>query len=166
MHSSLAKLESAIQGCARSSLVESSPQIASRWQRVANFKIDDPTANEPFSIVLKERMFWDDELAEMVVLEYKRYMLLCSLFPEEGMTPSVHVDTVWHLHLLYTRSYFSFCQDALDCFYIHHEPSKGNGAEEEAENVDSYAHTLDRYKETFGIEAPNAVWGARIKSEL
>lgn len=166
MHSTIAEIDAAIQNDTGTCLVESNSHIADRWQRVQDFMIDDPTASEPFSVVLKDRMFWSDDLASMVVHEYKRYMLLCSLFSEEGMTPSVHVDTVWHLHLLYTRSYFSFCQGALDCFYIHHEPSKGNGADEEAENIDSYTNTLDRYKETFGVEAPRAVWGARIRSEF
>lgn len=146
-------------------LLKSHAELAARWFKVESFVMDDPEAQEPFSYVLKDRMFWSDELAELVVLEYKKYMLLCSIFPDENMTPSVHVDTVWHLHLIYTHSYFRFCQDALDCFYIHHEPSRG-GKQDEAAHVDSYALTLDRYKETFGVEAPLAVWGARIRSEL
>jgi hypothetical protein len=145
--------------------VEAVPSIAHRWRRVEAFAMDDPTAAEPLSFTLWQEMQWTEEFSALAILEYKRFMLLCSIFPDGNMTPSVHVDTVWHLHLLYTRSYQRFCQETLDCAFFHHEPSKG-GEQEEALHQDAYSDTLAAYVDTFGMEPPVEIWGARIRSEL
>lgn len=143
-------------------LIATDRTFADRWQKVESFEIDDPTAKEPFSFVLCDKMFWSKELAEHVIVEYKKFMLLCSMFPERNITPSVDIDTVWHLHLLYTRSYFRFCNDALGCAFLHHEPSKG-GDEQESFHENSYDKTLQTYSEVFGYEAPESVWGCRVR---
>ena len=155
--------EAVVSSSLREPLVVSDPMIADRWARVLDFQIDDPNARTPFSVVLAERMFWTREMTDLMILEYKKFMLLCSLYPQNNMTPSVDVDTIWHLHLLYTNCYFRFCRQALDYNYLHHEPSNGN--EEEVEfHESSYDETLEKYNEVFGMEPPLVVWGQRVRN--
>jgi hypothetical protein len=36
--------------------------------------------------------------------------------------PNQSVDELWHLHILYTKEYFEFCNDFFG-FYLHHQPT-------------------------------------------
>jgi hypothetical protein len=139
--------------------------MGERWQRARDFLIDDHTAAEPFSQALMQEMGWDDEFTRLAILEYKKFMVLSSLFPNENMTPSLHIDTVWHMHLMYTRSYKRFCREALDCNFVHHEPSTG-GEAEAAMHKGSYSGTLDRYIDVFDMEPPQSFWGARVRTDV
>jgi hypothetical protein len=139
--------------------------VADFWQRAEAFEIDDSTAESPFSRVLMEEMQWDENFTRLAILEYKKFMLLSALFPNGNMTPSVHVDTVWHMHLLYTRSYQQFCKEAFNTDFLHHEPSKG-GTAEAGTHKNSYDETLNVYMKMFGIEPLQEIWGARVRSEL
>jgi hypothetical protein len=140
--------------------LKSDASLAEMWQKIATFQIDDLTAEQPFSSVLVQEMGWDEDFANLAILEYRKFMLLCNLYPQ-AMTPSVHVDTVWHLHLLYTRNYHSFCVEALGCNYLHHEPSKGGPVEDQI-FTDFYAATLKMYSEVFGSIPPESIWGRRV----
>src|SRR5579883_1698060 len=93
-------------------LINKDSKLRELWERIESFEMDDSNAARPFSSVLAEEMEWDEEFTELAITEYKKFMLLANFFPEE-MVPSIDVDTVWHLHLLYTRSYQEFCQQAL-----------------------------------------------------
>lgn len=126
-----------------------------RWQRLSLFEIDDQDAEMPFSRSLALEMDWSPEFVQLAINEYKRFILLSSLY--EDMVPSMDVDTVWHMHLLYTRSYQRMCREALDRDFLHHEPGRG-GAEEAAEFEQLYLVTLSRYAELFG-PPPVEVWG-------
>ena len=82
---------------------------------------------------------------------------MSSMFPGE-IVPSTHVDTVWHMHLLYTRNYQQFCREALDREFLHHEPASGD--EEEIEQFRSmYKETLQKYEQFFGTKPPSEIWG-------
>jgi hypothetical protein len=140
--------------------LETDPILAAKWERVASFVIDDPSAEQPFSFILRQEMEWDSEFTELAISEYRKFMLLCSLYPH-SMTPSVHVDTVWHLHLLYTRNYHKFCLETLDCNFLHHDPSKGGPVEDQI-FTDFYAITLAKYVEIFGTIPPDPIWGSRV----
>ncbi|MBK9201074.1 MAG: hypothetical protein IPL73_01245 [Candidatus Obscuribacter sp.] len=98
------------------------------WARVEAFEIDEPGAPAPFSVRLAREQNWTIELAREAVEEYKRFMFL-AVAAGHPVTPSATVDEVWHLHLIYTRSYWEdFCVKVLDRI-IHHDP--GNGKEGE-----------------------------------
>jgi hypothetical protein len=139
-------------------------QVFERWTTTLNFVIDDATACKPFSRALSLAMSWDDEFTALATLEYKKFMFLCSLFPQASLTPSLHVDTVWHMHLLYTRSYHQFCKEALGCRFFHHEPSTGEPSEQQF-HEDSYSNTVDLYESYFGL-APIEFWGKRVRTDL
>lgn len=81
--------------------------------------------------------------------------LLC--IANHPLTPSDQVDQVWHLHLLYTRSYWNnFCRDVLKK-EIHHEPTKG-GKTEGNKFSDWYDLTKELYQKTFNIKPPEDLW--------
>lgn len=76
-------------------------------------------------------------------------------------TPSVHVDEAWHLHLLYTKSYWDkLCKEVLGR-PIHHQPSEG-GTSENTRFAGLYERTLNSYASVFG-EPPADIWGKRRK---
>ena len=73
------------------------------------------------------------------------------------VTPSLVVDEVWHLHLIYTRSYWDeFCLGLLGKL-VHHDPGSGE-SEEKAHFFDQYARTLQSYRLHIG-EPPQEIWG-------
>ena len=64
---------------------------------------------------------------------------------------------MWHLHLLYTRSYWlDFCKTILKKDR-HHGPTKG-GKQEKMKYHDLYEGTLVKYLDVFGITAPDDIW--------
>ncbi len=73
------------------------------------------------------------------------------------MSPSEEVDTVWHEHLTYTRSYWEeFCGRVLRQT-LHHEPTRGGPAEAEKFR-DWYGRTLASYERFFGTPPPPDLW--------
>lgn len=132
--------------------------VLERWQRVLNFRFDDETAQVPFSEALAKEMDWSVEFRDLAIREYRKFLLLCSIYPGL-MVPSIDVDTVWHWHLLYTRSYQRFCREALGQDFLHHEPSRG-GPEEESLYADMYEESLKKYKMHFG-QPPAEIWGPK-----
>ena len=91
-----------------------------------------------------------------MVAEYKRFMALAVL-AGHPVTPSEEIDQAWHLHMVYTKSYWhGFCRDILGK-EIHHSPTTG-GAEEGAKFQDWYAMTLASYRRIFGEEPPVEIW--------
>ncbi len=134
-------------------------ELEQRYRRILAFKLDDPEVQLPFSKALSVEMGWDEDFTHLVIGEYKKFMLLASISPGETV-PSVHVDTVWHMHLLHTRSYQAFCRKALKRTFLHHQPA-GGGAEEEMHFRRLYLSTLERYESFFHESAPEAVWGNR-----
>jgi hypothetical protein len=128
------------------------------WEKISRFELDDPAAALSFTDRLARENGWPLPFALRAVAEYKRFMFLLCV-TDHPLTPSDAVDQVWHLHLLYTRSYWiDFCQYTLER-PIHHGPTRG-GTQEQAKFNDWYARTLARYAAVFGQEAPAALWPA------
>ncbi len=99
---------------------------------------------------------WSRSFAEEVVAEYRKFVVMGAVSPVP-VTPSDAVDQAWHLHLVYTRSYWEdLCRDVLGK-PLHHGPTEGGGAER-AKFFDWYSRTLAFYEETFGTRPPVAVW--------
>jgi hypothetical protein len=73
------------------------------------------------------------------------------------VTPSDQVDQVWHLHLVYTHSYWSrMCQGVLRV-PLQHGPTRG-GSAQRAIFADSYAQTLLAYRRVFEQTPPTDIW--------
>jgi hypothetical protein len=120
------------------------------------FQIDCEGDALPFSARLCRENMWSEEYASRCIHEYKRFLYLVAL-SECELTPSDQIDQVWHLHLLYTKSYWiDLCQKTMGC-QLHHLPTKGGG-KELARFKSQYQRTLNRYADVFGSQPPADIW--------
>ena len=126
------------------------------WQRIKRFEIDDPSSEFTFTDRLARENGWSLGYAIRAVYEYKKFIfLVCTT--AHPLTPSDAVDQVWHLHLLYTDSYWiEWCRRTLERD-IKHGPTKGGKAEKEKFH-DCYALTQQRYRALFETEPPPDIW--------
>lgn len=126
------------------------------WQRLETFELDDPGSAFPFSSRLAREQGWTHAEAARAIGEYRRFLFLAAVAGHPVSPPSA-VDHAWHLHLLYTRSYWQdLCRDTLG-FELHHEPTRGGSSETE-KFTDWYARTLQSYQTHFGHESPADIW--------
>ena len=131
-------------------------RAAEVWQRIAGFEFDEPDAVQPMERRLARENGWEIGFARRVLHEYRRFLLLAAV-AGHPISPSDEVDQAWHLHLVYTRSYWQrLCRDVLG-FPLHHEPSRG-GVEEGAKFKAWYRQTLESYRRVFGEEPPPDIW--------
>lgn len=127
-----------------------------RWQRIEAFEIGDATWPLSFTRRLARDNAWSESFAVRVVAEYRRFVFL---MVEAGhpVTPSDEVDQAWHLHMVYTRSYWDEMCGELLGRPLHHGPTKG-GREEGAKFEDWYGRTLASYRRLFGEAPPTDIW--------
>lgn len=126
------------------------------YDRLLAFQFDPPGVELTFERRLARENGWSREFARRVVGEYRRFVLLAM---EAGhvVTPSEEVDQAWHLHLIYTRSYWEgLCREVLGR-PLHHGPTQG-GSSEQAKYIDCYEQTLASYKRLFGEQPPADIW--------
>lgn len=124
------------------------------WDKVRAYQIDDPDSPLKFSDRLAKENLWDKEFTLRAIEEYKRFMFLAAV-GREPVTPSLEIDEVWHLHMLYTREYHKFC-GVLGKF-VHHGPTRGIKEEDEG-FVDWYGNTKIEYMNWFAEDPPSDLW--------
>ncbi len=118
--------------------------------------LDDIGSELKFSDRLARENGWSKPYTLRVIREYKRFVLLCKFMPGSA-TPSDQVDQAWHLHMIYTRSYWKdLCRDILQS-ELHHGPTKG-GHKERMRFADQYAKTRGSYHVLFGEYPPTDIW--------
>ncbi|WP_417368394.1 glycine-rich domain-containing protein [Flavobacterium beibuense] len=126
------------------------------WDKISNFRLDDPDASFTFSARLARENGWTKEYTNSVIEEYRKFIFLCCV-SKSSVTPSDPVDQVWHLHLTYTKSYWiDFCKNTLQR-EIHHNPTKGGKSERKKFN-NNYTELHTIYKEMFGNNPPQDIW--------
>jgi hypothetical protein len=124
--------------------------------RIMAFELDEVASQLPFTSRLAREQGWTHVFAGRAVDEYKRFIAL-AMFAGHPVTPSEQVDQVWHLHLVYTRSYWhGLCREILGRD-LHHGPTLG-GAEENGKFEDWYRKTLDSYERVFQKIPPPDIW--------
>lgn len=132
------------------------PEQISLWEKIKRFEVDDPSSSYSFSDRLARENQWEIEYALEVIQEYKKFIFL-QCIAAHPLTPSDQVDQAWHLHLLYTRSYWiDMCQGILNK-QVHHGPTKG-GVSEKNKFQDWYEKTLELYTSIFGHTPPITIW--------
>jgi hypothetical protein len=100
---------------------------------------------------------WSLEKANAVEKEYRRFLCLMKLYPDEGTAPLVDVDTFWHYHILDTMKYAADCEQAFG-YFLHHYPYVGMGDEDDEQfRLDSGDRMRDLYEATFGDAYPGAL---------
>ena len=113
-------------------------------------------AQLPFTSRLAKEQGWSHAFAGRAVREYKRFIGLAAVAGHPVSPPEV-VDQVWHLHLVYTQSYWhDLCRDLLGK-ELHHCPTTGGSAESEKFG-DWYGRTLESYRRLFREEPPSDIW--------
>lgn len=126
------------------------------FARIEAFELDDPGASFPFTSRLAIEQGWSHAFAARVSLEYRRFIAL-AVTAGHPVSPSDSVDHAWHLHLVYTRSYWhDLCRDLLGR-ELHHQPSRG-GAEESGKFGGWYRQTLESYRRIFAEDPPTDIW--------
>jgi hypothetical protein len=126
------------------------------WEQIEAYKLDAVDASFPFSARLMRENGWTEEYALEVIQEYKKFMFLVAV-SGHSVSPSDPVDQVWHLHMIYTRSYWDeFCHGILGV-PVHHNPTKG-GREERKKHVNMYDRTAESYLKYFGKPQPAHIW--------
>jgi hypothetical protein len=126
------------------------------WQSLSAFTFDQPGSALTFSMRLARENGWSHRFALRVVDEYRKFLFLASR-AGHPVTPSDEVDQAWHLHLVYTESYWNdLCRDVLGKS-LHHGPTKG-GLKEGEKFSDWYDRTFASYERFFGHAPPDDVW--------
>jgi hypothetical protein len=126
------------------------------FERLREFRFDEDGAALTFHERLASGNGWSFGFAARAITEYRRFILL-AVVAGHPVTPSDQVDQVWHLHLLYTKSYWErFCPEVLGR-PLHHEPTTG-GAGEGDKFARWYARTLDSYRRIFHEDPPADIW--------
>jgi len=95
---------------------------------------------------------WNFNQCEDAEIEYKRYLTLCRHYPypQYSIVPNKIMDTMWHYHILDTRSYV---MDSEKLFggYFHHYPYFGLRGEEDATRLkEAFEKTKVLYHNHFG----------------
>ena len=127
-------------------------------QRIQQFTFDDGPVDLPFHVRLARDNGWSAGYTARAITEYRRFAFIAAT-AGHPVSPSDPVDQVWHLHLLYTNSYWlRFCQEVLD-MHLHHHPGTG-GSAERAKFDGWYADTLNSYRRCFDTEPPSELWPA------
>lgn len=133
-------------------------QYLDLYKKIQQFSLDDKFSTYPFSKRLACENGWSLEYTQQVIDEYKKYMFL-AVTAGHQVTPSDQVDQAWHLHMLYTQSYWDrFCGQVLGK-PVHHSPTKGGTLERKKYTV-CYLRTLDSYQKFFGEKPVSEVWPA------
>ena len=103
---------------------------------------------------------WSLEKANAVEKEYRRFLCLMKMYPDEDTAPLVDVDTFWHYHILDTMKYAADCEQVFG-YFLHHYPYVGmNGKEDDQFRLDSGERMRALYEATFGEAYPGAAAAA------
>lgn len=105
---------------------------------------------------------WSRSQVEAVESEYRRFLHLLKLFPNEQLAPRGDVDIFWHYHILDTMKYAVDCETIFG-YFLHHCPYSGleGGANAEADHDRTGARTQALYKATFGEDYMRPAAGAQ-----
>jgi hypothetical protein len=101
----------------------------------------------------------DDE-ARAEVVEYRRYLTLCALYPDLGIVPSKRMDRVLHVHILDTAKYIEDCNRVFGGL-LHHFPYLGSRGPADLELLRAkFEETRRLYREHFGEDMVGSADGA------
>lgn len=125
------------------------------YQQICDFNLDISGVIFPFSHKLSWLCRWSEIYTIRVIQEYKKFLFL-AIVADHIVSPSAPIDSAWHLHLLYTQSYWNDLCGKILQKTIHHAPGLG-GKEEELKYLHLYERTLETYQKYFGTP-PNDIW--------
>ena len=134
------------------------PADQALWERLQAFRFNESTDVFPFARRLARENNWSADFTTRVIEEYRRFLYL-AVRAGHAATPSDTIDQAWHLHLIYTESYWEdLCGSVLQR-KLHHGPTRG-GKREDDRYFDQYSATLSSYEQHFGEKPPADIWPA------
>ena len=103
---------------------------------------------------------WTAAHTDSVEAEYRRFLTLMKLYPNETTAPLVDVDTFWHYHILDTAKYAADCAAAFG-YFLHHYPYLGLADADDAATRDAAGARMQAlYGATFGASMPAVITDA------
>jgi hypothetical protein len=100
---------------------------------------------------------WTQEKADTVEKEYRRFLCMMKLYPDEDIAPVMDVDIFWHYHILDTMKYAVDCEKVFG-YFQHHYPYVGlRGGDDEQFRIESGERMRELYEATFGDVYPGAL---------
>jgi hypothetical protein len=94
---------------------------------------------------------WSRQRVDMVEVEYRRFLHLMKIYPNEQLAPSEDTDTFWHYHILDTMKYAVDCATVFG-YFLHHFPYLGlRGEDDEQVLMQCGDRMRDLYESTFGV---------------
>ncbi|MBK7930075.1 MAG: glycine-rich domain-containing protein-like [Bryobacterales bacterium] len=72
--------------------------------------------------------------ADTLAIQYRQFLTLCYLYPEENIVPTQPIDKIWHTHILDTKKYQDDCE-FLFGYYLHHFPYFGLRGDDDKNNL-------------------------------
>jgi hypothetical protein len=98
---------------------------------------------------------WSLEKAEHVVSQYKKFLFLNALYPEQELIPTREIDDVWHVHILDTEKYRNDCQYLFGHFLDHYPYSGLKGKQNEEEHLKKFEFSQNLFRKIFPSEDTN-----------
>lgn len=93
---------------------------------------------------------WSLEKVQKIAIEYKRFLMLKILYPDNTISPTRDIDKMWHYHILDTSKYMVDCNEMFGV-YLHHFPYFGmRGESDKADLEKCFAQTKELYRTHFG----------------
>lgn len=93
---------------------------------------------------------WSQEKTDSIEREYRRFLCLMKIYPDEDTAPLMDVDTFWHYHILDTMKYAADCEKVFG-YFLHHYPYVGLRGDNDIQfRVDSGERMRVLYENTFG----------------
>ncbi len=93
---------------------------------------------------------WSLEMATSVVADYRRFLYLMKMHPNEEAAPLMDVDIFWHYHILDTMKYAVDC-DKVFGYFKHHFPYIGLRGDDDLEAHHRMGSRMQElYESTFG----------------
>lgn len=120
------------------------------WEAIRRFSFDETIEEYGFETRLAYENKWTHHVTKQAIEEYKKFMFLASI-SNQMVSPSEIVDTVWHQHLIFSKSYEKLCQ--ITGKKIEHIPSTHNPHNHSVfKTAKEYTTTL--YESYFGKQNP------------
>lgn len=113
---------------------------------------------------------YSDEVMIVLEKEFKRYLALFALSPNETFGKGMYckaVDNLWHSFILFTAEYDDFCNKYIGVF-VHHVPEvdddENMSLEEQEESLKEFRVFVKNYEQTFHEEI-HPIWFSDMKLE-
>jgi hypothetical protein len=107
---------------------------------------------EPIKVKLMHKQSgegWGRAQVDAVEVEYRRFLHLLKVFPDEQVAPRFDVDIFWHYHILDTLKYAVDCEQVFGYFLHHYPYSALGGEDDEADHHRTGARMQELYEATF-----------------